>query len=705
MTRTATLTISPGGAGARGLVRMARGDLVALALRSGDTVRLRAGRTAHGRAVAADLPAGTATVDGALARMLDLEAPAPVEVAPVELPPLATVLLSLGDGGPAADPRDLADALFDMALTEGDRLVLALPGGRRAEVEAVSTTPAAGLFGETTVLTLATPPDRQRGYQGIGGLDRQIAEVHEMIALPLSRPDLFAHLGLPAPRGVLFSGPPGSGKTLLARAVAARSDAAFFHIDGPEIVSKHYGDSEAALRRVFEAAAKKAPAVVFIDEIDAIAPRRDGLSAEKQVERRVVAQLLTLLDGLDDRGRVVVMAATNLPDAIDPALRRPGRFDREIAFRPPTAGERASILRVHLAAAPLSPDADLALVADRAHGYVGADLAALAREAAMAALRRASAEAGGPDGIAAEHLTIGAADLAAGLAATRPSALRGFGADPGPVRWSDLGGATAVRAELERAVLWPLRHGAAMARLGLSPARGVLLTGPPGAGKTLAARALATEAGVNFIAVRAPRLLSQYLGEAERALAELFDKARATAPSILFFDEIDALAPRRGGRDAVLDRMVAELLVEFDGLGDDGGGGAKDAPGITVMAATNRPGALDPALTRPGRFDVVIELGLPDRAQRAEILSVHLSGRPVADDVDPRAIAGATEGASGADLAALVRDAARDVLARAAGGAPADALVLTARDLHRAVDRWRAAEAHRRADHLAAPPA
>ena len=387
---------------------------------------------------------------------------------------------------------------------------------------------------------------------------------------------------------------------------------------------------------------RRAPSIVFIDEIDAIAPRRDALSGEKQVERRVVAQLLTLLDGLADRGRVVVMAATNLPDSLDPALRRPGRFDREIVFKAPSAAERREILAVHLARAPLHDDVSLEYLANATHGYVGADLAALAREAAVAALARSVAAAGGEERVRIDELVITAADLDHGLLVTGPSALRGADASPNPTRWEDVGGASAVREALERAVLWPTQHRAAYRSLGLTPARGVLMVGPPGTGKTLAAAVLATEAQMNFLPVRAPRLLSQYFGEAERAVAELFATARATAPTLLFFDELDALAPRRTGKDPVLDRIVAQLLTEFDGLKDDAG--------VVVLAATNRASAIDPALTRPGRFDAVVPFPLPDEAGRSEILAIHLRGRRFAADLDLARFARATEGATGADL-------------------------------------------------------
>lgn len=372
---------------ARGIVQMSPADMAAAGLSAGATVRLTAGRAGFARVIPGAMGAGTIALDGATAVNCGLVTGEGVTVEVVELGPLDQVLLRVD--GAAARPADLHDALFDMALGQGDKVSVALPNGRRAQITVMSSGERrAGLVGDMTQVAIETPPDIIAGYERIGGMARQIAAVHEMIAAPLLRPELFARLGVPPPRGVLFCGPPGSGKTLLARTVARQTGAAFFQIDGPEILSKHYGESEAALRQVFEAAGRAQPAIIFIDELDSLAPRRDALSAEKQVERRIVAQLLTLMDGMADRGRVVVMAATNLPDSIDPALRRPGRFDREIAFLSPTDAERREILAVHLADAPLAPDVDLDRIAGEARGYVGADLAAVAREAAMAALAR-----------------------------------------------------------------------------------------------------------------------------------------------------------------------------------------------------------------------------------------------------------------------------------------------------------------------------
>ena len=415
-------------------------------------------------------------------------------------------------------------------------------------------------------------------------------------------------------------------------------------------MSKHYGESEAMLRDLFEKAEKSAPSVLFIDEIDAIAPRRDALSGEKQLERRLVAQLLTLMDGLTARGRVVVLAATNIAHMLDPALRRPGRFDREIKFHAPDAAARSEILAVHLSRAPLSQDTDLEQISAKAHGYVGADLAALAAEAGFSAARRALAER------RVEAVEITQADLFEGLARTFPSALRDALVETPAIGWADIGGYEAEKAALTRAVIWPLTHRDRLAALGLHPSKGVLLIGPPGTGKTLMAQALAAESGMNFISVPPSQLVSQFQGETERAIADLFARARNARPALLLIDEIDALAPRRNGAQGPNDRIVAQFLQELDGLSDN--------RGLTLVGATNRPRDIDPALIRQGRFDLVVEIGPPDLAARSSILKVKSRGRPLSDAIDLEDLAAKTEGFSGADLAALIDQAARHALVR-----------------------------------------
>lgn len=641
---------------ARGVVRISPAQFAKLQGTPGMTVRLMARKSTHARLVPGQIDDTKIQLDPTTFNNCGGEIGQTVRLAKAELPPVPVLQLSL-DTQANTQPKDMQEALFDMALSDGDEVRIPLPNGPVVHAKVLSAGPSgAGLVGDDTTIAVEMPSHKSTEYEGIGGMSAQIERVHEMIAAPLLRQDLFEHLGIPAPRGVLFSGPPGSGKTLLARAVAARTKASFFQIDGPEILSKHYGDSEAALRRVFDAARKAQPAIIFIDEIDSLAPRRAELSSEKQVERRIVAQLLTLMDGLADRGQIIVMAATNLPDEIDPALRRPGRFDREVAFRPPNQDERLEILSVHLSKAPLATDTDLKQIASAAHGYVGADLAALAREAAMAALARCIQSTGDESSVTKQMLKVEQVDLEQGLSQTAPSALRSSAQAENTLSWDDIGGLEDIKTKLQQSAEWPRKHKGSLKDFGLSAPRGILLTGPPGSGKTMLGRALAGEASLNFIPVRPPDLLSRYLGQAERAVMELFSLARNASPSLLFFDEFDALAPCRGDGDAVFDRIVAQLLVEIDGMGDLGE--------ITIMAATNRAAAIDPALLRPGRFDRIIEVPLPDTDMRRAIFDVHLRGRPTSNDLYLDPFVDATNGASGADIAGVVDTAAWLALGR-----------------------------------------
>jgi transitional endoplasmic reticulum ATPase len=688
----------------RGLARLPRDAMAALALRPGDVARIEgaaleggAVRVAYARVMPARAGDAQLRLDAAQRRNAGLSLGDAASVGRADAPPAATAA-TLRLAGAATDADALRAALLEQPLSLGDVVSARLPDGRRieAEVAALEPAPLARMTADAA-LTLDAAPQAAR-YGGVAGLDAQIAKVREMVELPLRRPDLFARLGVAPPRGVLFTGPPGSGKTLLARAVAEESGAAFFRIDGPEIVSKHYGDSEAKLREVFAAAQKRAPAVIFLDEVDAIAPKRGDLSGEKQLERRVVAQLLTLMDGLEARGQVVVMAATNMPHALDPALRRPGRFDREIAFSAPDRAARRAILSVHLENTPLAGDVDLDALAESCPGFVGADLAAVAREAALAAVARAAAQAGGLDGVRAEALTVTAADLDAARAAVGPSALRATQIEIPDARWSDVGGLDAAKQALTEAVIWPMRHGAAFRALGLSAPSGVLLAGPPGGGKTLLARALAAESQANFIAARGAHLVSRWMGDAEKAVAELFAQARHAAPCILFFDEIDAVAPARGQADATMTRVVAQLLIEIDGVAQ--------SKGVFLLGATNRPDAIDPALMRPGRFDEVIAIGAPDAAARAEILAVHAARTPLAPDVDLAALAERAEGFSGAALRALCQTAARMALRRAVrAGAEARAIAVGPQDFDAAFALRARSDAASRGDALFVPAA
>ena len=553
-----------------------------------------------------------------------------------------------GDG---LTERAVREALADRPVEAGDRVQVdgvtatvrsVRPGGtvRVADATTVTLRPPEAI--EPTARPATPKPSgqgRALGYEDVGGLGNEIELVREVLELPLSDPARFERLGIEPPTGVLLYGPPGTGKTRLVEAVAGSVDATMYHVSGPEIVSKYKGESEERLRETFESARENAPAIVFFDELDAIAGRRDDGG---DMEQRVVAQLLSILDGLAPRGNVVVVGATNRVDAIDLALRRPGRFDREIEIGVPDEAGRLEILDIHTRGVPLGDDVALDRLAARTHGFVGADLRALVTEAAMVALRRA-------DDAGEDDVTVGRADFEAAMAAVDPSAMREFVAEVPATSFDDVGGLDDAKARLREAVQWPLEYPRLFEATGTTPPTGILLHGPPGTGKTLLARALAHESGVNVIHVAGPELLDKYVGESEKAVREVFERARQTAPTIVFFDEIDAIAARRRGEDDVTERVVSQLLAELDGMAEN--------PNLVVLAATNRRDALDPALLRPGRLEVHVEVPEPDEAARRAILDVHAAGKPLADDVDLAALAAKLEGATGADIEALVREA------------------------------------------------
>ena len=490
-------------------------------------------------------------------------------------------------------------------------------------------------------------------YEDIGGLHEELQKVREMIELPLKHPELFDRLGIDPPKGVLLHGPPGTGKTLIAKAVANEAGASFFTINGPEIMSKFYGQSEENLRKVFQEAEKNAPSIIFLDEIDAIAPKRSEVHGE--VERRVVSQLLTLLDGLKGRGKVIVIGATNIPDAIDPALRRPGRFDREIRIGVPDREGRKEILQIHTRSMPKGEDFNIDLLADITYGFVGADLAALAREAAMNALRRYLPEIDLEKPIPTEVLEkmeVTMQDFKKALKGIEPSAIREFFVEVPKVTWNDVGGLQQVKQSLREAVEWPLEKPQVFKRMGIKPPRGILLYGPPGTGKTLIAKAVANESNANFISIKGPEILSKWVGESEKAVRELFKRAKQVAPTIVFLDELDAIAPRRGvySGSHVTESVVNQLLTSMDGL--------ESMEGVVVIGATNRPDIIDPGLLRPGRFDRLLLVPAPDKEARIQILKIHTKDMPLDKNVDLEEIAERSEGYSGADLEALCREAA-----------------------------------------------
>jgi len=498
-------------------------------------------------------------------------------------------------------------------------------------------------------------------YNEIGGLDRQIQKVREMIELPIKHPEVFVKLGIEPPKGILLHGPPGTGKTLLAKAVAVESGANFFSIAGPEIMNKYYGESEKQLRKIFEDARKNAPSIIFIDELDSIASKREEVTGE--VEHRVVAQLLSLLDGLEDRGNVIVIGATNRIRAIDPALRRPGRFDREIEIGVPDKRGRKEILKIHTKKMPLDEDINLDIIADQMYGFVGADIQAMVKEAAMIALRRYLPQMNLDDKEISSNILdsmkITIDDIKEALKEVEPSALREIIIEIPNVKWDDVGGLDIAKMEIKEAVELPLNNPEVFEHMGIKPIKNIFLYGPPGTGKTLLAKAVATESGTNFICIKGPELLSKWVGESEKAIREIFKKARQVAPSVIFFDEIDAIAPVRGmSMDSrVSERIVNQLLTELDGM--------EKMENVVVIAATNMPHLIDPALLRPGRFDRSILIGVPDKAARKEIFNIHTKKMPLAKDVDLDELAEYTENYVGSDIELICREAAMLVIREA----------------------------------------
>ncbi|QDI88818.1 AAA family ATPase [Candidatus Nitrosopumilus sp. SW] len=560
---------------------------------------------------------------------------------------------------PPIDERYLADALESVPLIKGDNVMVPYFGGRLT-FQVIGVTPAADavLITQKTVFHIAEKGETLRGvpqvtYEDIGGLTDEIKKVREMIELPLRHPEIFEKLGIEAPKGVLLYGPPGTGKTLLAKAVANESNAHFISISGPEIMSKFYGESEARLREIFKEAREKAPSIIFVDEIDSIAPKREEVTGE--VERRVVSQMLSLMDGLEARGKVIVISATNRPNAIDPALRRPGRFDREIEIKVPDKKGRKDILAIHSRNMPLSDDVNIDKISSVSHGYVGADLEYLCKEAAMKCLRRLlpilnlEEEKIPPETL--DKLIVNHEDFTKALIEVTPSGMREVFIENPDVKWDEVGGLEDVKRELQEAVEWPMKYPGLYDKLGHSMPRGILLHGPSGTGKTLLAKAVATQSEANFVSVRGPELLSKWVGESERGIREIFKRARQSAPCVVFFDEIDSIAPIRGagGETAVTERVVSQLLTELDGM--------ENMHGVVVLAATNRADMIDPALLRPGRFDKIIQVPNPDKDSRKRILEINAEKIPMGDDVDLDKIAEATDGMSGADTSSIANTA------------------------------------------------
>ncbi len=641
------------------------GDLVLITGRKSTPARIRTGDRETGR--------GIIQIDGlirenagtSLDENITLESSITYHFAgSATLQPLGDVKLSQREN----DSGYILSMLEGQAVNIGDRIRVTLFGTRVCDFQITATTPeGVVILNKSTYLNILKPLEIKHAhkvtYEDIGGLSSQIRKVREMIELPLRFPQIFERLGIQPPRGVLLYGPPGTGKTVIARAVANETDAWFTHISGPEIIGKFYGESEERLRKIFEEAQDRAPSIIFIDEIDAIAPKREDMGGEKQVERRVVAQLLALMDGLKSRGQLIVIGATNIPNSLDPALRRPGRFDREISIPTPDRNGRLEILRIHTRGMPLSDDVDLKRIADLSHGFVGADLEALAKEAAMSCVRDILPYVDfHTQEIPYERiagLEVSMRHFMNALLETEPSATREVFVEIPDVTLNDIGGLDSVKEELMQAVTWPLKHAEIYGRYDIQPTRGILLYGKSGTGKTLLAKALAHESGVNFISVQSSNVLSRYLGESERALKDIFRVAKQAAPSIIYFDEIESLFPERGGNSQFASteaRLTSQFLAEMRGI--------EELNGVTVLAATNRIDLIDKSLLSSGIFDLKLELPMPDSKSRAEILTILLRKKPLDDDVSIDTLSAMTENFSGGDIALLCRRAAVNALKR-----------------------------------------
>jgi transitional endoplasmic reticulum ATPase len=641
-----------------------------LQLTSGDVIQISGKTKSHAQlwsGYSEDYGLGLIRIDGYTRNNIGVGLDDTVTITPAEAHSAQDVLLAPTEEPNITGLEDyLPEALEGMVMTKGDTLPLNIMG-KKIDFIVESTTPAgASIIAAQTRFRIG-PVKRPANtgvpritYEDIGGLRHEVQKIREMIELPLRHPEIFERVGVEAPKGVLLYGPPGTGKTLLAKAVANETNANFYSIGGPEIMSKYYGESEEKLRGIFKEAQENAPSIIFIDEIDSIAPKREEVSGE--LEKRIVSQLLSLMDGLQSRGKVVVIGATNRPDALDPALRRPGRFDREIEIGVPDEESRLDILQIHSRGMPLE-SVKLEQIAKVTHGFVGADLQALVKEAAIRAVRRVLPEINMEQAkIPAKTLNkikVRMGDFEDALKDVQPSAMREVFVQVPNVRWEDIGGLTSIKEELTEAVEWPLKFSKLFQKGDVSAPKGILLYGPPGTGKTLIAKAVANESEANFISIKGPELISKWVGESEKGVREVFRKARAAAPCVIFFDEIDAIAPRRRsgeGDNQVTERVVSQLLTEMDGL--------VELKGVVVLGATNRVDIIDEALLRPGRFDKILKVPPPDKQGRIEILKIHTKKKPIGADVDLTKLADMTEGYTGAQLAAVASSAAMTSIKR-----------------------------------------
>ena len=652
----------------RGIARIDYDTMDSLAVSTGDVVEIRGKRRTTAKCLPlypSDEGKGIIRIDGLVRNNSGIAIGDSVIVRKIKAVPAEKAIVAPLEAIPPIDERYLADALESVPIIKGDNVMVPYFGGRLT-FQVIGVTPAnadAVLVTQKTIFHIAEKGETLRGvpqvtYEDIGGLREEIQKVREMIELPLRHPEIFEKLGIEAPKGVLLHGPPGTGKTLLAKAVANESNSHFISISGPEIMSKFYGESEARLREIFKEAKEKAPSIMFVDEIDSIAPKREEVTGE--VERRVVSQLLSLMDGLEARGKVIVIAATNRPNALDQALRRPGRFDREIEIKVPDKRGRLEILQIHTRNMPLDTDVDQDKIAAITHGFVGADLEYLCKEAAMKCLRRLLPELNLEDEKLAPEvlnkLIITMSDFEHAIKDVTPSAMREVYLEPPDVHWPDIGGLEEVKHELQEAVEWPMRFPDMYNKLGHTIPKGVLLHGPSGTGKTMLAKAVATESEANFISVKGPELLSKWVGESEKGIREIFRRARQASPCVIFFDEIDSIAPIRGIEhdSMVAERVVSQLLTEMDGI--------QALSGVVVLAATNRADMIDPALLRPGRFDKIVYVPLPDKKTRYMILKMNSNNKPNSNDVDLEKITELTEGFTGAEVTSLVNVAVSFVL-------------------------------------------
>lgn len=688
----------------RGIVRFDPAVFASIGVEVGDIVEIKAKRTTVAKVMPAfmeDRGKGWVRLDGITRENGQVGLDEKVTITPCECRPAQTLTVTPLTPLRSYDPTYIGSLLEGIPVVKGDTVRAKLFGAQTRDFKVTATKPDGVVIirPETAIVIKASQgkgevKSSRISYEEVGGLGKEIRRIREMIELPLKYPQIFERLGIAPPKGVLLHGPPGCGKTLIARAVANETDAFFTHLSGPEIMSKLYGESEANLRRIFEEASAHAPSIIFLDEIDAIAPKREDMGGEKQVEKRVVAQLLTLMDGLSSRGQVMVIGATNIPNVIDPALRRPGRFDREIEISIPDRNGRLEVLTIYTQGMPLADDVDLARVSEITHGYVGADLEALCREAAMSSLRKIFPRIDFElEEISTEtllNLQVTMDDFMDAMKGIEPSAIREVFTEIPNVTWEDVGGLGAVKALLKETIEWPLTYADLFHRAKTTPARGIILYGPPGTGKTLLAKAVASESGVNFISIKGPELLSKWIGDSEKGVREIFRKARMASPCIVFVDEIDSLVPRRGieGASAVTDRVISQFLTEMDGI--------EDLKGIVVLAATNRLDLIDPALLRSGRFDFHVEMAPPDQGARREIFTVHTKEKPLSAEVVFEDLVAATEGMVGADIEFICNVAAMDAIREfiQTGETQLDRFVITMAHFHRAMETRKKDKGH-----------